>query len=168
MDELIEQLRSKLNNIKNDLEQERELRIQQKQQLNQSKKECYELQTTTAQHKKITGSYKNQLRWYSSRLNTYIKTGTRSLEPNTIQHTGGVCVVCIEKAAIFAHETCGCLTYCRECKDLTEQYKPLRSTWKCPRCRSLNENVIRIFNLPTIKEDEDPDEPCNNFSLTDS
>jgi hypothetical protein len=152
--EMLEQLQAKHQQTRHELGQERELRLRSKKDLAESRRQCTELQVTTHKQLRITGTYKKKLEWYSKRVADYVKSGTRSLNGLKIDHTDGECVVCLEDAAIYAHPACGCLTYCQECRDLTEEHKPLHTVWKCPRCRTLNTRVVRIYNLPVRKIDE--------------
>jgi uncharacterized coiled-coil DUF342 family protein len=61
----------------------------------------------------------------------------------TTQNTscGGVCVICLDHMAIYAHTTCGCLTYCRMCRTTIQNYR-------CPICRTVSTGLIKIHNLP--------------------
>lgn len=61
-------------------------------------------------------------------------------------HTNGLCVVCIDSSAIYAHLQCGCLTYCEDCMKKVAETKIIH-VWNCPRCRTISDNLIRIFNL---------------------
>ena len=71
----------------------------------------------------------------------------------SIEHTNGNCVICMDKSAIFAHTNCGCLTYCLDCRNEVKEHKVL-SVWKCPRCRTLSNDLLRIYNLPSGGEDQ--------------
>ncbi len=55
--------------------------------------------------------------------------------------TGGTCVICIDSMAIYAHNTCGCLTYCRMCRTTIQNYR-------CPICRVQSTGLLKLHNLP--------------------
>lgn len=55
--------------------------------------------------------------------------------------SGGVCVICLDSMATYAHNLCGCLTYCRMCRTSIQDYK-------CPICRTRSTGLIKIHNLP--------------------
>lgn len=56
--------------------------------------------------------------------------------------SAGQCVICLDIGAVYAHDTCGCLTYCALCRGGIQNYK-------CPLCRQNNHGLIKIHNMPS-------------------
>lgn len=57
------------------------------------------------------------------------------------ESTGGLCVICLDSMAIYAHNSCGCLTYCRMCRTTIQNYR-------CPICREQSTGLLKLHNLP--------------------
>lgn len=61
--------------------------------------------------------------------------------------TDGFCVFCLVEQGVYAMSTCGCMCYCKKCKEYIQDEKVIQS-WKCPLCNLISPKVIRIYNLP--------------------
>ena len=66
----------------------------------------------------------------------------------------GICVICLTEPAVYAHNTCGCLTYCSDCHVQARLGTTSESAWgvstiRCPLCRRDNTAIIKVFNLPS-------------------
>ena len=72
--------------------------------------------------------------------------------------TGGVCVACISRQAIYACLPCGHLSYCHDCRQ--ELHRNPGIARKCPICKAelQDRRFLRVLNLPQMATQTDGSE----------
>jgi hypothetical protein len=138
LNEIIEQQKARIESLKiHNMHQEQNYQAT-KNRLNQRNLEVTELRSTSSKLQK-------DLKSLTYKINTEASV-RKPINQIEINHTNGLCVVCIDSSAIYAHPQCGCLTYCADCMKIVAEKKAIHA-WNCPRCRTISDRLIRIYNL---------------------